>query len=134
VLATISMWIMWICTYMHQMNPLIEPILINKAGGWLMIVWIYLWLNLFYYSQSHYTIFLVNFYFTLINACYLLLIDLLELPLFYWAKEVEWSLITLSKVSHLNQYFLLFQVYLKSLLYSLIKYLLKIKKIEKIIQ
>lgn len=23
LIATISMWIMWACTYMHQMNPLI---------------------------------------------------------------------------------------------------------------
>ena len=30
LIATISMWIMWACTYMHQMNPLIEPILIVK--------------------------------------------------------------------------------------------------------
>jgi hypothetical protein len=26
-IAALSMWIMWICTYMHQMNPLIAPLL-----------------------------------------------------------------------------------------------------------
>lgn len=31
-IATLSMWIMWICTYMHQMNPIIAPIL-SVAGG-----------------------------------------------------------------------------------------------------
>lgn len=26
-LAVICTWIMWVCTYMHQMNPLINPTL-----------------------------------------------------------------------------------------------------------
>jgi len=30
IIGTISMWIMWACTYMHQMNPIIEPILMAK--------------------------------------------------------------------------------------------------------
>lgn len=30
IIGTISMWIMWACTYMHQMNPIIEPILMVK--------------------------------------------------------------------------------------------------------
>ena len=25
IVATISMWIMWACTYMHQMYPIIQP-------------------------------------------------------------------------------------------------------------
>jgi V-type H+-transporting ATPase subunit e len=29
-IGTVCMWLMWICTYMHQMNPIIFPIL---AGG-----------------------------------------------------------------------------------------------------
>ena len=33
LIATISMWIMWACTYMHQMNPLIEPILMVEKEG-----------------------------------------------------------------------------------------------------
>ena len=30
IIGTISMWIMWACTYMHQMNPIIAPILEAK--------------------------------------------------------------------------------------------------------
>lgn len=30
IIAAVSMWIMWACTYMHQMNPLIQPILMVK--------------------------------------------------------------------------------------------------------
>lgn len=30
VIGTISMWIMWACTYMHQMNPIIQPLLMVK--------------------------------------------------------------------------------------------------------
>jgi hypothetical protein len=30
LIATISMWIMWACTYMHQMNPIIQPMLMAK--------------------------------------------------------------------------------------------------------
>lgn len=30
IIGTISMWIMWACTYMHQMNPIIQPILMTK--------------------------------------------------------------------------------------------------------
>jgi hypothetical protein len=26
-LGAVCMWLMWICTYMHQMHPLIKPIL-----------------------------------------------------------------------------------------------------------
>lgn len=32
IIAAISMWIMWACTYMHQMNPLIQPILMVRKG------------------------------------------------------------------------------------------------------
>jgi len=30
LIGTISMWIMWVCTYMHQMNPIIQPLLAAK--------------------------------------------------------------------------------------------------------
>ena len=30
IIGTISMWIMWACTYMHQMNPIIQPLLMTK--------------------------------------------------------------------------------------------------------
>ena len=38
LIGTISMWIMWACTYMHQMNPLIEPILMVKKD-WRWYLW-----------------------------------------------------------------------------------------------